>query len=202
MLRKMLLPLLALGVVTLTAAFAVVVLAQDGAPALPSEPDSSAVLDYILQENPYLTWGTWPDLDFAGFLPSGDPHGATVRIFVNEIARDVALSDSFDGMMPVGSIIVKENYPGQTNTPEGLAALTVVVKLEDFNEEGNGWYWLKSSGENMRTIDAEGAVMGCMECHSQEGNHDYILRYGFGEAPAVTPEPSPAAPMETPESGG
>lgn len=151
------------------------------------EADASAVMDYVTETSPYTEWGTWPNDEWNSFntnLVSGAPHGNVVRIYVNEIALDVA--DGFDDELPEGSMIVKENYVGNDpESPGELDALTIMYKVEGFNAEANDWFWVKAKPDGSQ-IDAEGAVDGCIGCHSQEGNQDYVLRYGFGDEPAVT----------------
>ena len=164
-------------------------------PAVPSlkmaEPptaDGQAILDYVMDATPYQSWGTWPTddwNDFGEFLNSGEPHGNIVRIFVNDVAQKAAAADDFDGTLPAGSVILKENYMGTDPADPGqLAALTIMNKVEGFNPDANDWYWVKAAGDGS-AIDKEGAVGGCIGCHSQPNNHDYQLRYGFGEEPAV-----------------
>jgi cytochrome c553 len=170
-------------------------------PAAAQEPelphaDGQAIVDYILTESPYQDWGSWtPDrwTDFGAYLQSGAPHGDTVRIFVNDIAQEAVSAEDFDGILPPGSLIVKENYMGTPEEPGELAALTAMYKVEDFNSDANDWFWVKTPGDGS-SIDAEGAVEGCINCHSQDGNADYLLRYAFGEEPAVSyGEPLPEA---------
>ena len=164
------------------------------APELP-EANGQALTDYILTTNPYQEWGSWtPDRwsDFGGYLVSSEPHGATVRIFVNDIAREAVAAKDFDGVLPPGSLIVKENYMGTVEEPGDVAALTVMYKVEGFDPAGNDWFWLKT--DLAGTVDVEGAVAMCSTCHAQQGNADYLLRYAFGEEPATFyGEPLPEA---------
>ena len=159
--------------------------AGGGESTLP-EADGSAVMDYVLDTSPYTEWGTWPADQWNNFntnLVSGAPHGQVVRIYVNDIALDAA--DSYDGSLPDGSIIVKENYVGEDpENPGELDALTIMYKVDGFNPDAGDWFWVKAKPGGDQ-IDAEGAVAGCVGCHSQQGNDDYVLRYGFGEEPAV-----------------
>ncbi len=149
--------------------------------------DAGEVLHYIVNVDPYGDWEYWPSDemsgDLSGYLEGGSPHGNVVRILVNGVAYEAAMD--FQGELPYGSIIVKENYPGESvDEPGDLAALTIMYKLEGFNPEAGDWFWVKASGD-ASVVDAEGAVGGCIDCHGQEGNIDYVLRYGFGEEPAV-----------------
>lgn len=151
------------------------------------EADGSAVMDYVTDTSPYTEWGTWPSDEWNNFnanLVSGAPHGNVVRIYVNDIALEAA--DGFDEELPEGSMIVKENYVGtDPENPGDLDAVTIMYKVEGFNAEASDWFWVKAKPDGSQ-IDAEGAVDGCIGCHSQGGNQDYILRYGFGSEPAVT----------------
>ena len=72
------------------------------------------------------------------------------------------------GVMPNGAIVLKENY-----TPEEkLAATTVMYKKTGYNPDHNDWYWLKVLADG--TVDKEGMVMGCQECHGDVKDNDYI----------------------------
>lgn len=183
-----------------------VVIAQGEFPAA----DGQALLDYVLRQNSYTNWGTWPDPNSQGFLQSGAPHGGVVRIFVNDVALSAA--NNFTGQLPANSIIVKENYTGSDPaSPGDLGALTVMYKVPGFAPETNDWFWLKAAGDGS-AIDLQGAVAGCIGCHGGvEGNKDYILRFGFGGPAAVTSArdlaaaPAPAAqatPATLPTTGG
>ncbi|MGQ9850578.1 MAG: cytochrome P460 family protein [Aggregatilineaceae bacterium] len=175
--------------------------AQETGPIAAQGPGSTGaeLLDYILNQNPYTTWKSWTAdrwNDYGGYLVGGSPHGATIRIFVNDVALAAVEAEDFDGVLPYGSIIVKENYMGTPEEPGDVAALTVMYKLEGFNPAGGDWFWLKTPGDGS-AIDAEGAVEGCISCHAQEGNADYMLRYHFGAEPAVFyGEPLPEASGE------
>lgn len=168
------------------ALFVVACQGGDGAAELP-EADGAALMEYVLETDPYTEWGTWPSdewNDFDANLVSGAPHGNVVRIYVNDIALEAA--DSFDGSLPEGSMIAKENYVGEDPANPGeLDAVTIMYKVDGFNPDAGNWFWIKAkpSGEQ---IDAEGAVDGCIGCHSQPGHQDFVLRYGFGSEPAVT----------------
>lgn len=158
---------------------------EEEADTLP-ETTGVDVFNYVTETNDYKEWGTWPAdewNDFTVNLVSGEPHGNVVHIYVNEIALEAA--NSFDGTMPEGSMIVKENYVGtDPANPGELDALTIMYKVDGFNPDAGNWFWVKVKPSG--SVDAEGAVDGCIGCHSQPNNQDYILRYGFGTEPAVT----------------
>lgn len=166
---------------------------RTAAAALP-EAEGRAVLNYVLEDAPYTRWDTWPDdgcTDFTTRLPSGSPHGDSVRIFTNDVARGAA--GNFTGEMPEGSLILKENYNGPADDSNAeLDALTIMYKAAGSNPDGGDWFWLQSSADGS-IIEAEGALQTCTNCHAQSGNKDSILRYGFGETPAAVPAGSDLA---------
>lgn len=166
----------------------------------PLEPRGDVLLDYMLHDNPYTGWGTWPlddvnSVDYGGFLPSTAPHGTAVRIFVNDIALDAAADPAFNGTLPPGSIIVKENYGVTPENPAVFVALTAMVKLDGFYPRGGDWFWLQASpgaasGSDAMHIDAAGAVRSCLDCHAKSRS-DYLLAYVL---PGVGPVSSTASP--------
>jgi len=137
----------------------------------------------VTQTNPYTEWGTWPDESFKGYLPSGAPHSKVVKIFVNDIGLSVA--NKFPGEMPEGTIIVKDNYMGETvGDPGMLGAVTMMYKVKGYNPEGNDWFWAKIKPDGR--VDAAGKPAGCIGCHlGIPGNRDAVLRWGFEGEPAV-----------------
>jgi len=75
------------------------------------------------------------------------------------------------GTMPVGAVLVKENYmPDST-----LAATTVMLTREnDHNPEHNGWWWLKRNADGTNEVVGRGA--GCPSCHGgQAADNDYVV---------------------------
>lgn len=149
----------------------------------PDPSDPAAVWEYISKDSPYTEWGTWPQEEFKGFLPSGAPHTKVVRIFVNDVALEVAAK--FPGEMPANSILVKENYKGETvANPGALDSITIMYKVPGYNPEGGDWFWAKYKPDG--TADAAGKLAGCIGCHTGiPGNRDGVLRWGFEGEPAV-----------------
>ena len=134
----------------------VVVLAACGGSAEPELPDTTAAsvrayLDEVDYQN-NEDWSLWPGT--TEMYQGEDPHGAKLTTRLNPAALD-----AIGGTMPNGAIIVKENY-----TPAGeLAATTVMYKTSGYNPDHNDWYWLKELADG--TIEKEGQVMGCQDCH-------------------------------------
>ena len=105
------------------------------------------------------------------FLPGNSPHGALLITYVNDTARTALTRRTGPfppGPLPVGSIIVKENYTADRT----LDAVTVMYKSTGYNPEHGDWYWLKRAANG--NVDAEGRVVGCQNCHSAAAR-DYVL---------------------------
>ncbi len=171
--------------------------------------DAQALWTYLTETSPYTEWGTWPDESFKGFLPSGAPHSKVVKIFVNDIGLSVA--SKFPGEMPEGTMIVKDNYMGETvDDPGMLGAVTAMYKVKGFNPEGNDWFWAKIKPDGH--VDAAGKPAGCIGCHlGIPTNRDAVLRWGFEGEPAVASAAGSEAVAEVmakmqqpqmPETGG
>ena len=157
--RKLLpLPLLAiLGIIAALAACG-----GSGDPELP-EANAAAVLAY-LDEVDYRNnadWRLWPGVGEK--YRGGDPHGMLLTSYLNPAAYAALQANE---TMPPGAIIIKENY-----TPDGqYDANTVMYKKSGYNPEHNDWFWLKVLADG--TIDKEGRVTGCQECHADAP--DYV----------------------------
>jgi len=130
--------------------------------------DGMALMTYITESAPYVKWPLWPG---KGHLyPGTEPHGAFLTTYVNDTALE-AINRKAD-TLPAGSIVVKENYTGEKT----LAAITIMSKVKDYNPDGGDWYWLKYTPEG--TIEAEGKVDGCINCHSRARSTDWLFTYG------------------------
>jgi len=172
-----------------------------------------ALVAYIMRENPYQTWGTWPNSEwytYDRYNVGENPHGYTTRIYVNEVglAYYQELQATYDtaqiaerireGLvsLPVGSVVLKENYRTKQSettpedayvpiipSPSDLVEITVMYKAED-----NGtpqWYWLKTRPYGPPEV-AGFSAMGCSSCHSNwEGNGDGMLSFNFGLRPII-----------------
>ena len=126
--------------------------AQNPATELP-DATGVAVLKYIMRENSYKNWETWPDSKWNTYTKAGageNPHGNSVRIFVNDIALNYY--DSIIGnlpdnpVLPKGSIVMKENFrtkPPAVPKPSDLVELTVMYKADD-SQGKSRWFWMKT----------------------------------------------------------
>ena len=145
--------------------------------------DAQALWDYITQTSPYTQWDTWPDPAFEGYLSSGAPHAKVVKVYVNDVGLSVA--SQFPGEMPEGTIIVKDNFKGESvDNPGELDSATIMYKVKGYNPDGNDWFWAKIKPDG--TVDAAGKPAGCIGCHlGIPANKDGVLRWGFEAEPAV-----------------
>ncbi|MFN0101206.1 MAG: cytochrome P460 family protein [Bryobacteraceae bacterium] len=141
-------------------------------------PNAAAVRQFLANSNYREAWRLWPGT--MEKQASAAPHGATVSIWLNELAYNAIQSRA--GRMPDGALIVKENFmPDRT-----LAALTVMYKSTGFDPANNDWYWLQQTADG--TAAAEGRVQGCTNCHNAVASND--LLYTGSIAPL--PEPRSA----------
>ncbi len=127
-----------------------------------------------------------------GFYEGSEPHGLILRTFMNNIAYDAV--ENKLGRFPAHSVIVKENHvtghpsPGDENEASGpdqdnaqsledfqgnLEAITLMVKMPGFNPEAGDWFWAKYQADG--SIDAAGTPEGCIACHSQVADNDYVF---------------------------
>lgn len=119
----------------------------------------------IHSESPYPDYSFWPEHE--GINPGQAPHGVNHRIYINGDLMSVLPVDS--RIAPFGSIIVKENM----NRNNEVLKITVMAKIEDYNDEGGNWFWAAYSPKG--EVLAEGTPKGCVSCHSGMKNNDYII---------------------------
>ncbi|MCH8878249.1 MAG: cytochrome P460 family protein [Planctomycetes bacterium] len=136
-----------------------------------STPTGAALFTMIDQTDPFQQWGEFPD--WQGARASALPHGPMSRIFINATV-EAALAN-FEGQLPDGSIIVKENVGTSPEVTE--AVLTVMWKVAGFDPENNDWFWANMMSDGQ--IVAEGKVQGCTACHGGARSNDFIFVQQF-----------------------
>lgn len=132
---------------------------------------------------PYTQWPYEAGVP-EGFYVGQEPHGMVLRTYVNEAV--VEATGSGESVFPEGSILVKENHmPGDLDVTgmdlqapvedfeDNLAAVTYMVKVPGYNPEVGDWYWAKMQPDG--TIDAAGQPAGCIGCHTQVADNDYVF---------------------------
>ena len=134
--------------------------------------DAGELWNFITETSPYKEWAYWPD--FEGFQPGKSPHGAILKVFVDEHGID-NIANSMNSSMDYGVVVVKENYMPDTT----LAALTVMYKVEGFNPEVGDWFWAKYNPDG--TVAAAGTPAGCIGCHGGVAGNDYLFTGNLGK---------------------
>ncbi|MCL7476231.1 MAG: cytochrome P460 family protein [Methanosarcinales archaeon] len=151
--------------------------------------------DHITIENYYQNWSYWPGK--GEFEPAREPHGDFSTTYVSN--SSLSSIENKEGNMSAGSIIVKNNYDDNKE----LVAITAMYKADGFDPEHNDWFWVKYSPDG--TIESEGMIAECNECHGMKRSNDYIftgkLTEGITEpviaipnatqTPVATPTPEP-----------
>lgn len=138
---------------------------QSPAALVLSEINGNVLWERISTEAEYTTYAFWPDHE--DIQPGQSPHGAYHKIYINRVLSEALPAD--DRVLPVGSIIVKENLDSQ----KSLDAITVMVKVKDYNPEAGDWFWAKYTPEG--EILAEGTPAGCIGCHEGMDYNDYVI---------------------------
>jgi hypothetical protein len=159
-------------------------------------PDSTgrALLKYIMREKPYKEWSTWPDSKwniFSKVTAGENPHGVSIRIYVNDIAIDYynSIKDNLPSKpeLPIGSIVMKENFrsvPTVEPQPSDLVELTAMYKTKNSKGEAQ-WFWMKA--RPFGPVDMAGFnKVACSSCHMNwKGNGDGMLSFNFGKPPVI-----------------
>jgi hypothetical protein len=127
-------------------------------------PDGGDLRQYLIGQEPYKKWKTWPG---KGEMYEGtEPHGSLLTTYVNDIALK---SIKKQKGMKNNAIIVKENYAPNKK----LVAVTAMYKVKGYDPENGDWFWVKyDAGLN---VLKEGKVKGCLACHGTVKDNDFIF---------------------------
>lgn len=132
--------------------------------ALPSA-DGKMVWEYLTKTNPYQDWELWPGKE--KLYKGQHPHGAFLTTYVCKPAARAITEKA--GKLPEGAMVVKENYSPEKT----LAAITVMYRIKGYNPEAGDWYWAKYGADG--TIQKEGKVDGCINCHNAAQANDWLF---------------------------
>lgn len=138
------------------------------------EATAEAVWAFLEAADFRNTWELWPGKGEK--YEGSEPHGALLTTYVNAPALQ-AVSD-LAGEMPVGSVVVKDNF-----MPDGmLGATTVMYKVEGYNPEASDWWWAKFMPDGSVDMDgmAQGRVEMCIGCHAGGADNDYLMTAKIG----------------------
>ncbi len=143
-------------------------------PAMTDQPDTTAraVWAHLQQADYAEQWSFWPDRE--PYYEGGEPHGMLLNTYLNHAAMEAVegMGDAATtGMLelPAGAMVVKENYQPDST----LVATTVMYKAEGYAPDVGDWFWAKYGPEG--GVQAAGHAQGCIDCHSQAADHDYLM---------------------------
>lgn len=134
-------------------------------PLTSGEITGKSLWQRITKEEKYTKYQQWPDL--TGIVPGQTPHGITQRIFIHPLLFNAVPIQNKKA--PYGSILVKENY----NSQGEFTAITVMAKIEKYDPDNGDWFWAHFNPDG--TVNMEGNVKGCLECHTGIKANDYIF---------------------------
>lgn len=135
--------------------------------SLEPKAEGKALYDYITKGNDYKNWNKWPGKGELYPRSPGSPHGDLLTTYVSD--RAFSAVQGKEGSLPDESIVVKENYDGNKK----LDALTVMYKEKGYDTEHNDWFWAKYGTDG--SVQAEGKVEMCNDCHGQKKDNDYVF---------------------------
>ena len=126
----------------------------------------------VREQSPYTRWPTPPGK--AGLRAAEAPHGPFVRSYVNATA-----AADLKGL-PVGSLLVLEDYAADQKTRTGI---NVLYRVNGYDPKNGDWYWMKylENGTVVRTPADQGGkpvagrVMTCIDCHRKAGGNDFVF---------------------------
>jgi len=134
-------------------------------PPLPLATGAS-LQGYLDSQDYHEAWSLYPGKGRLYAPQVSSPHGALLTTYLNGVANETIQNKQ--GVLPEGSIIVKENY-----LPDGtFVGVTAMYKVKGFDPPTNDWFWVKWSGKG--TIKQEGKVEGCISCHGTKRDNDFI----------------------------
>ncbi len=120
-----------------------------------------------------MTFETWMDWRKVTPKPirSKGHNNNWVSIYVDELAEDTYLSAG--APYPECAKIVKPIY----NDAEGesVRKLTIMVKMAPGYDPENGDWWYASGDETGTRVGQQGRLDGCIPCHKQAAETDYLF---------------------------
>ncbi|MFN3196893.1 MAG: hypothetical protein ACE366_00555 [Bradymonadia bacterium] len=118
-----------------------------------------------------------------GWIEGAMPHGGIQQIYHN------GTDPNADGY-----IVIKRNY-GEKDE-EALGALTVMQKIDGFDDEVNDWFFVRYNpdgtiyapeGTAIAGRPGKGTNGGCVGCHSGAGGDDFLFSFDGDEIPNGPP---------------
>ncbi|MEP0847134.1 MAG: cytochrome P460 family protein [Phycisphaerae bacterium] len=93
-------------------------------------------------------------------------HAATVRVWVNAIGAQAYLNDA--NPLPVGTIVVKEQFSGAACDDDADLFLWSVMRKEEagFDSQDGDWNWQDVSAPDRRVVVS--GKTSCIGCHGRQ----------------------------------
>ena len=128
--------------------------------------DGASLQAYLDSQDYPESWPLYPGKGrlYTPQVPS--PHGALLTTYLNDVAHETIQNKQ--GVLPEGSIIVKENYMSDGT----FVGSTVMYKVKGYDPAANDWFWVKWGAEG--AIEKEGKVESCISCHQTKRDNDFI----------------------------
>jgi len=120
-----------------------------------------------------MSFDDWPDWTRinASLLESEGHGNSWVDIVVNDLAKDTYLSA--DAPFAECSVVVKPLYVGDNR--DMISSLFVMVKMPaGYDPENSNWWYGKFDASGTYA-SAQGRVEGCIECHKDAAETDYMF---------------------------
>jgi len=122
-------------------------------------------------------WRTWAQVTSKPVRSEGHSNN-WVGIFVDERAKDTYLNAG--ARYPVCARVVKAIYENADGT--SVRKLTVMIKMTPGYDPGNGDWWYASFDEAGKQVWQQGRLPGCILCHRQAAETDYLFSKDVLEA--------------------
>ena len=118
----------------------------------------------------FANWRDWKEVT-DGFVVSEGHSNSWVRIYVNDLAKDIYLSRS--APYPECAQIVKSAYHDADGS--SFRGLTVMVKMPAGYDPENADWWYGKYDESGTFMLKQGKLFDCIACHKQASETDYLF---------------------------
>lgn len=98
--------------------------------------------------------------------------GVNIRVWANDIALAAYLAEADE--LPVGSVIIKEEFAGGTCDSDDDLTLISAMRKEDpgFDSEDRDWHFQEVTPSDRRVVN--NSKTDCTECHRTCEDRDYM----------------------------
>ena len=120
-----------------------------------------------------MTFENWRDRTEVtdGFVISEGHSNSWVRIYVDDLAKDIYLAGS--APYPECAQIIKSAYHDADGS--SFRGLTVMVKMPTGYDPENADWWYGKYDESGTQMKKQGKLRDCIACHKQASDTDYLF---------------------------